>query len=77
MVKRIFTAAAAAALAVAPTVASAQQAAPAVPAPAQESVEGSQIRGGFILPLVLVVALAVLIYLLTHDDEDGGVPVSP
>lgn len=43
-------------------------------APAAETVEGEQIRGGFILPLAIIIAIIIGVLLLTKDDED---PVSP
>lgn len=72
------TAAAAIALAAAPTIASARQA-PAGAAevqPADEQVEGSEIRGGFILPLLGLVAIILTVYLLTRDNSDAE-PISP
>jgi hypothetical protein len=39
-------------------------------APASESVEGDQIRGGFLLPLAIIIAIIIGVLLLTNDDED-------
>ena len=41
--------------------------------PAAEEVEGSEIRGGFILPTLGLIALIAAIILLTKGDDD---PVS-
>ncbi|PSJ41625.1 hypothetical protein C7I55_04800 [Sphingomonas deserti] len=68
----------AASLVVAPTVAAAQSSAPTEVAPASESIDGdSQLRGGFILPLVALVAVVVAVILLTGDDDDEETPVTP
>lgn len=75
MLKRFTAAAVAACLVAAPTVAAAQTAAPV--APAVESVEdGNEIRGGYLLPLAVIVAVVIAVILLTGDDEDGD-PVTP
>jgi hypothetical protein len=75
--RKLFTAAAAAVLALTPALAAAQQAAPApTPAPAGETVQGSEIRGGFVIPLIVLLALVALIYLLTHEQEQDF-PTSP
>jgi hypothetical protein len=71
--KKVVTAAAAVALLTAPTVAAAQ-AAPAVQ-PAGETVEGSELRGGFIIPLIALVAIILGILALTRDGDDQ--PDSP
>lgn len=76
MFRKIAAAAAALALAVSPTVAAAQSAAPAEVAPAAESVEGEELRGGFILPLAVIVAIVIAVLLLTKGDEED-MPVSP
>lgn len=39
-------------------------------APAGETVEGEQIRGGFLLPLAIIVAIILGVLLLTDNDED-------
>jgi hypothetical protein len=74
-VKKLIAAAAAAALVMSPTVAAAQSA-PVEVAPATEQAEGEQIRGGFILPLAIIVAIALAVYFLTKDKDDN-VPPSP
>ena len=67
----ILAAVAASSLAAAPVVA-----APKPPvsttevAPESESVEGNQIRGGFLLPLAIIIAIILGVLLLTNDDED-------
>ena len=70
--KKLIGAVAAAALALSPTLAAAQNA-PVEVAPAAEEAEGDQIRGGFILPLLVIVAAVLAVYLLTDDDA----PESP
>ncbi|HYJ84180.1 MAG TPA: hypothetical protein VEW26_15205 [Allosphingosinicella sp.] len=75
-ISSILAAAAAASMAAAPVVAAPRPAAaPATEvAPASESVDGEQIRGGFLLPLAIIIAIIIGVLLLTKDDED---PVSP
>jgi hypothetical protein len=76
-VKKLIAAAAAAALAVSPTVAAAQTA-PVQVAPAVEQAEGEELRGrGFILPLIGIVAIIIAIILLTKNDDDDGAPITP
>jgi hypothetical protein len=75
-VKKLIAAAAAAALVISPTVAAAQSAAPTEVAPATEEAEGEGLRGGFILPLVAIVAVIIVIILLTKDDDDEE-PITP
>ena len=74
--KKLIAAAAAAALVISPTVAAAQSA-PVEVAPATEQVEGEQIRGGFILPLAIIVAIIIGVLLLTKDDDKDNLPKSP
>jgi hypothetical protein len=74
-VKKLIAAAAAAALVVSPTIAAAQSA-PVEVAPATEQAEGEQIRGGFILPLAIIVAIAIAVYFLTKSKDDN-LPKSP
>ena len=73
--KGIVTAAAAVALMTAPTVAAAQSAAEV--APATESIDsGSELRGGFIIPLIALVAVILGILAATNDDDDD-LPETP
>ncbi|TFI57201.1 hypothetical protein E2493_15930 [Sphingomonas parva] len=59
----------------APTVAAAQSAAEV--APASESVDGgSELRGGFIIPLIAIVAVVLGILAATNDDDDD-LPTTP
>jgi hypothetical protein len=58
----------------APTVAVAQSA-PEV-APASERVDGSELRGGFIIPLIAIIAIILGILAATNDDDDD-LPHSP
>ena len=73
--KRIITATSAVALMAAPTMATAQTAME----PASEQVEGSELRGGFIIPLIALIAIILGICAATEicggDDED--LPHSP
>lgn len=75
-INSILAALAASSMAAAPVVAAPK--APAAPAaevaPRSETVEGEQIRGGFLLPLAIIIAILIGVVLLTKDDED---PVSP
>ena len=73
--KGLIAAASAVALSVAPTVAAAQTAAPTELAPAAETVEGSELRGGFVIPLIAIIAIILGILAAIHDDEDP--PKSP
>ena len=82
MLKFLVSAGIAAALATAPAVATAQSApSPQARAdevrPAAEEPEGSELRRGFILPLVGVVAVLLLAWLLTRDNGTDAVPLSP
>jgi hypothetical protein len=70
--KKVVTAASAVALMAAPTVAAAQS---APVEPASETVEGSELRGGFIIPLIAIVAIILGILAAIHDDEEP--PHSP
>lgn len=72
-INSMLAAVAAASLAAAPAVAAPKPVgAPATSeiAPAGESVEGEQIRGGFLLPLAIIIAIILGVLLLTNDDED-------
>jgi hypothetical protein len=76
-VRKLIVAVAAGALAISPTLAVAQ-AAPMEVVPAVEQAEGEQIRGGFILPLTIVVAIAIAVYFLTKNDNNAEpLPITP
>ena len=68
----VLAAIAAASMVAAPVVAAPKPAAEI--APQSETVEGEQIRGGFLLPLAIIIAIIIGVLLLTRDDEG---PVSP
>lgn len=74
--KKLIAAAAAAALVMSPTIAAAQSA-PVEVAPAAEQAQGEQIRGGFILPLLVIVAAALAVYFLTKNGDNDDQGVSP
>jgi hypothetical protein len=74
-IRKIVAAASAVALIVTPTLASAQQTAAAEVAPAAETAEGAELRGGFIIPLIAIIAIILGILAAIHDDEDP--PHSP
>ena len=84
MRRLLVTAATAMAMAAAPTIASAQSASAPAPAgmtevqPAGEDLDGSELKGrkGFILPLLVLVAI-ILALLLTQKDEKQVIPTSP
>jgi hypothetical protein len=65
---------------VTPAVAAAQssaQAATTEVAPAGETItEGSQLRGGFIIPLIAIIAIILGILAATNDNDDD-LPHSP
>ncbi len=74
----LIAAATAVALAATPAVAASNNAAAARQAamsvtPADESVEGSELRGGFIIPLIAIVAVILGILVLLEDEDDGRV----
>ncbi len=79
--KGLIAAAASVALMTAPTVASAQAAASAARevAPATETVEGEQLRGGFIIPLIALIAIILGICAATDicGDDEEDLPPSP
>ena len=83
MRKLMILAATAFAMAAAPTIASAQQAAPKRAAatevqPAGEQVDGSDLRGkGYILPVIIVIGIIAALYLLIDDNDGEAFPVSP
>jgi hypothetical protein len=45
-------------------------------APADEDVEGSGLRGGFIIPLIALIAIILGILAATNDNDDD-LPHSP
>jgi hypothetical protein len=61
-----------------PTIAAAQQAAPATTevAPAGENVNGSELRGGFIIPLIALIAIILGIIAATRGNNHD-LPHSP
>ncbi len=73
-IKSVLVAMAAASMAAAPVVAASKAAPAAEVAPESETVEGEQIRGGFLLPLAIIIAIILGVILLTKDDEE---PASP
>ncbi|HEX9946249.1 MAG TPA: hypothetical protein VGA98_01795 [Allosphingosinicella sp.] len=83
--KGLIAAAASVALMTAPTVAAAQTAAATSAAvaaevsPASEEVDGEQLRGGFIIPLIALIAIILGLCVATDlcggDDDDQ--PTSP
>ena len=76
--KGIIAATASVALMAAPTVAAAQTSAAATTevAPAGENVQGSELRGGFIIPLIALVAIILGIIAATRGNDDN-LPHSP
>jgi hypothetical protein len=77
--KSIVAAAASLALIAAPTVAAAQSAPTAQPAtsevaPAAEQVDGSEMRGGYLLPLAVIIAAIIAGYFLFLDDDSPDSP---
>ena len=79
--KSLIASIAAAALIASPTVATAQSAtnAPAQLAPAEETVEGSELRRGvFIIPLLAIIAIILGILAATGNlENDRDTPRSP
>ena len=77
--KSIIAATASLALVATPTVAAAAQAAPPAAtevAPASENVSGSELHGGFILPLIALAAIILVIVLATRHHHTN-LPTSP
>lgn len=76
--KGIIAATASVALMAAPTVAAAQTSSAATTevAPAGENVQGSELRGGFIIPLIALVAIILGIIAATRGNNDD-LPHSP
>jgi hypothetical protein len=79
--KRLIAAAASVALLTTPTMALAQSSAAAAAtqevAPAQESVEGSELRGGFIIPLIALIAVILGLCAALCNNNDDDLPSSP
>lgn len=77
--KGFIAATASVALMATPTIAAAQKAAPATTevAPAGENVSGSELRGGFIIPLIALVAIILGIIAATRGNNDNNLPHSP
>lgn len=79
--KGLIAAAASVALMTTPTLASAQATASAARevAPATETVEGEQLRGGFIIPLIALIAVILGICAATDicGGDDDDLPTSP
>ena len=76
--KGLIAATASVALMATPTIAAAQQAAPAATtevAPAGENVSGSELRGGFIIPLIAIVA--VILGIIAATRHHHNLPHSP
>ncbi|HYW16428.1 MAG TPA: hypothetical protein VE891_09790 [Allosphingosinicella sp.] len=71
-IRHVLAALAAASMAAAPVAAAPKPAAEV--APQSETVEGEEIRGGFLLPLAIIIAIIIGVIFLTKDEED---PVSP
>jgi hypothetical protein len=72
-INSILAAVAAASMAAAPAVAAPKPVgSPAVAevAPASETASGEQIRGGFLLPLAIIIAIILGVLLLTNDDQN-------
>ena len=78
--KGLIAAVAAVALSATPALAAANGAAAAARAtevaPAGESVDGSELRGGFIIPLLVLIAIILGILAALHDDDED-LPTSP
>lgn len=79
--KRLIAAAASVALMTTPTLAAAQATASASRevAPATETVEGEQLRGGWIIPLIALIAIILGICAGTDvcGGDDDDLPTSP
>lgn len=77
--KGFIAATASVALMATPTIAAAQQAAPVASsevAPAGENVNGSELHGGFIIPLLALVAIILGIWAATRH-HNHNLPTSP
>jgi len=79
--KGIIAATTSVALMLAPTMAAAQTSTAAGPevSPAGESVNGSELRGGFIIPLIALIAIILGLCIATHQcgGDDDDLPHSP
>ena len=77
--KGIIAAATSVAMIVTPTMVTAQTAAPTEVAPAVETVEeGSQLRGGWIIPLIALIAIILGLCVATDQcGSEGEPPHSP
>ena len=79
--KGLIAATASVALMAAPTVSYAQASAAAAQevAPATETVEGEQLRGGFIIPLIALIAIILGLCAATDvcGGDDDDLPTSP
>ncbi len=81
--KRLIAAATSVAMLAAPTVAVAQRAATApapatqMVAPADETVEGSELRGGFVIPLIALIAVILGLCAAFCTNNDDDLPHSP
>ncbi len=78
VLKKVLAAASAAALVAAPTVATAQTAAsaPAALQPASESVEGSELAGGWFIPLAVIIVIILGIIVFVQDGDEENPPIS-
>jgi acyl-CoA hydrolase len=78
--KGIIAAAASVALMATPTIAGAQRAAPRAAttevAPASENANGSELHGGFVIPLIAIAAIVLIIILATRHHHNN-LPTSP
>jgi hypothetical protein len=72
-INSILAAIAAASMAAAPVVAAPKPAPTTEVAPQSESVDGEQIRGGFLLPLAIIIAIIIGVLLLTNDDDEDPI----
>jgi type IV secretory pathway VirB2 component (pilin) len=70
-INSILAAVAAASMAAAPVVAAPKPVAEV--SPQSETVNGEQIRGGFLLPLAIIIAIIIGVLLLTGDDDEEAI----
>ena len=77
--KGLIAATASVALMTTPTLAAAQASASREVAPAAETVQGEQLRGGWIIPLIALIAIILGICAATEicGGDDGDPPHSP